>query len=78
MTLQRANSLQDSWLPDFAFQNLQPMEELMLDVLVGKRRSALERNRKEYGDDDKGKDEMPGSNLGAFGYIGSLNTHNIL
>ena len=50
----------------------------MLDVLVGKRRSALERNRKEYGDDDKGKDEMPGSNLGAFGYIGSLNTHNIL
>ena len=54
------------------------MEELMLDILVGKRRSALERNRKEYGDDDKGKDERPGSNLGAFRYIGSLNTHNIL
>ena len=32
----------------------------MLDILVGKRWSALERNRKEYGDDDKGKHEMPG------------------
>ena len=38
----------------------------MLDILVGKRRSALERNRKEYGDDDKGKDERPGSNLGVL------------
>ena len=78
--MQRANSLQDSSLPDFGFQNPQPMEELMLGLLVGKKGSALERNKKEDGDDDDGKekDEMPGPNLGAFRNIGSLNIHNIL
>lgn len=47
---------------------------------MGKKGSALERNKKDDGDDNDGKekDEMPGPNLGAFRDIGSLNAHNIL
>ena len=74
------HSLQDSSFPDFVFQSPQPMEELMLGVLVRKKGSALGRNRNEDGDENGNseQDEMPGPYLGAFICISSLNPHNVL